>query len=507
MAAIPAGAYQVTAQAPGFRSVRIESLTFEVGRTLVRDFQLAVDTQREAVVVQAELPLLDRATSVVGHVVSAQTVQEIPLNGRHFVDLGPLVPGSVTSSQTGFSTTPIRGTGALAFNTTGNREEAVGYVVNGVTTNNLTFGSIGFPPPVASIQEFKIDNSTFSAEFGHVSGAIVNLVTRSGTDQFRGEAYEFFRNEALDARNFFEFTTPDPHPFDRNQFGGTFGGPILRSRTFFFATYEGLRQRQGIDLNTVVLSDAQRSAATDPVVTQLIPLIPHANYFDADGTPRFVGAADASVDENTWTADVRHNAGTRDRLLVFFGRQRISVVEPSSQGTNIPGFGQRRAIVKGTLTVNETHMFGAGLLNEARFGRTMQDGGTFPATAAQPRGFRDRQRRQSSARAAAARRRRRAQFRRPGDAAAGPRRQALRVQRHGDLHRRASLDQGRRRVPPLPQQQLRGGHRPVQFPDHGRVPLGHRQRVQHHARRAAQPHHAGCAVVLRAGLDQPSARR
>ena len=387
VAAIPAGGYQVTAQAPGFRTERIESLTFEVGRTLVRDFQLAAATRTEAVVVRAELPLLDRATSVVGHVVSAQTVQEIPLNGRHFVDLGPLVPGSVTSSQTGFSTTPIRGTGALAFNTTGNREEAVGYVVNGVTTNNLTFGSIGFPPPVASIQEFKIDNSTFSAEFGHVSGAIVNLVTRSGSDRFRGEGYEFFRNEALDARNFFEFTTPDPHPFDRNQFGGTFGGPVLRSRTFFFATYEGLRQRQGIDLNTVVPTDAQRSAATDPVVRRLIPLIPHANYFDADGTPRFVGAADASVDENTWTADVRHNAGTRDRLLVFFGRQNISVVEPGSQGTNIPGFGQRRSIVKGTLTVNETHMFSGGLVNEARFGRTMQDGGTFPATPLNPVDF------------------------------------------------------------------------------------------------------------------------
>jgi hypothetical protein len=385
--AITAGTYQVTAEARGFRSERIESLTFEVGRTLVRDFQLAVDTRRETVVVSAELPLLDRATSVVGHVVSSQAVQEIPLNGRHFVDLGMLVPGSVAPSQTGFSTTPIRGTGALAFQTTGNREEAVGYIVNGVTTNNLTFGSISFPPPVASIQEFKVDNSTFSAEYGHVSGAIVNLVTRSGTDHYRGEAYEFFRNDALDARNFFEFNTPDPHPFDRNQFGGTFGGPILRGRTFFFATYEGLRQRQGIDMNGVVLSDAQRAAAADPVVRNLIPLIPRANQFDADGTPRFVGAADASVDENTWTGDVRHNAGTRDRLLAFFGRQRITGVEPGAQGTNIPGFGQQRAITKTTLTVNETHMFGAGLLNEARFGRTMQDGGTFPAAVLNPADF------------------------------------------------------------------------------------------------------------------------
>ena len=122
---------------------------------------------------------------------------------------------------------------------------AVAYLVYGVTTNNLTFGSIGFPPPITSIQEFKIDNSTFSAEFGHVSGAIVNLITRSGTDRFRGEAYEFFRNDALDARNFFEFTSPDPHPFERNQFGGSAGGPLVRGHAFFFATYEGLRQRQG----------------------------------------------------------------------------------------------------------------------------------------------------------------------------------------------------------------------------------------------------------------------
>ena len=209
---IPAGAYQVTAEAPGFSSERIEALTFEVGRTLVRDFKLAVD-QRETVVVNAELPLLDRAKSVVGHVVPATTVQEIPLNGRHFIDLGSLAPGSVAPSQTGFSSPPIRGIGALALNTAGNREEAVGYIVNGVSTTNMVYGQLNFSPPIASIQEFKIDNSTFSAEYGDVSGAIVNLVTRSGTDRFRGEAFEFFRHDALDARNFFEFTTPDPHPF------------------------------------------------------------------------------------------------------------------------------------------------------------------------------------------------------------------------------------------------------------------------------------------------------
>ena len=147
-------------------------------------------------------------------------------------------------------------------------------MVNGVSTNNLTFGSLYFEPPLGSIYEFKVDNSAFAAEHGHVSGAIVNIVSRSGTDRFRGEAFEFFRNDALDARNFFEFTSPDPHPFDRNQFGGSLGGPIWRGRTFFFGSYEGFRQRQGLDMNSLVLSDEQRAAATNPIVRQLIPLIP-----------------------------------------------------------------------------------------------------------------------------------------------------------------------------------------------------------------------------------------
>ena len=224
--------------------------------------------------VRAEVPLVDRASATVGHVVTGQTVQQMPLNGRHFTDLGLLVPGSVAPSQTGFSSRPIRGIGTLAFNTAGNREESVAFLVNGVSTNNLTFGSLIFEPPLGSIQEFKVDNSGFAAEHGHVSGAIVNIVTRSGTDQIHGDAFEFFRNDALDARNFFEFTTPDPHPFRRNQFGGSIGGPIKRGRTFFFAAYEGFRQRQGVDLNSLVLSDEQRAAATDPVVRQLMPLIP-----------------------------------------------------------------------------------------------------------------------------------------------------------------------------------------------------------------------------------------
>jgi hypothetical protein len=387
IAAIPNGTYTVTAEATGFRTERIEALNVDVGRTLVRDFHLAVGEASETVLVRAEVPLIDRATATVGHVVTAETVQQIPLNGRHFTDLGLLVPGSVAPSQTGFSSRPIRGVGALAFNTAGNREEAVGFLVNGVTTNNLTFGSLIFEPPLTSIQEFKVDNSVFGAEQGHVSGAIVNIVTRSGTDDVRGEAFEFVRNDALDARNFFEFTSTEPHPFHRNQFGGSLGGPIWRGRTFFFGSYEGLRQHQGVDLNSLVLSDEQRAAATNPVIGQLIPLIPRANVIDADGTPRFVGSAPAVADTDRWTVDVRHTIGKNDRAGVFFGSQYVTSVEPGTQGNSIPGFGSVSHPFTSILTINETHSFGATVVNEARFGMSRLDGGTFPAATLNPVDF------------------------------------------------------------------------------------------------------------------------
>jgi hypothetical protein len=385
--ALPNGTYTVTVEATGFRAERIDALTVDVGRTLVRDFHLAVGEFTEAVLVRSETPLVDRASATVGHVVTAATVQEIPLNGRHFTDLGLLVPGSLAPSQTGFSSRPIRGVGALAFNTAGNREEAVGFKVNGVTTNNLTFGSLVFEPPLISIEEFKVDNSVLSAEDGHVSGAVVNIVTRSGNDTFRGEAFEYFRNDALDARNFFEFTSEDPHPFSRNQFGGSIGGPIIRGRMFFFAAYEGYRHQQGVDLNSLVLSDEQRAAATNPAIRQLIPLIPRANYFDANGTPRFVGSAPAIADSDRWTLDLRHNAGTRDRLQVFYGSQHVESIEPLTSGNSIPGFGSRSHPFRSTLTIGETHAFGSATVNELRLGRNRLVGGTLPAAPLNPTDF------------------------------------------------------------------------------------------------------------------------
>lgn len=368
LVALPVGEYTVVASAAGFKKQAIEQIRLEVGRKLNQDLQLEVGDVSEQVLISSANDPIERSTTSVGHVIDRNMVRELPLNGRYFLDLGLLVPGSVTPPQGAFSASPSRGVGALAINTTGNREETVNYMINGITLNNLTFSSISFQPSINTIQEFKADNSTFNAEYGGSSGAIVNIGTRSGANQFHGELFEFFRNDALDARNFFELTSHEPAPFKRNQFGGNAGGPIIHDKLFFFGSYEGLRQRQGLNINSLVLNDAQRTVTTDPVITKLIALIPRANFVDSSGTARFVSSATAPVNVDQWTADVNYNLSERDRLHGYYAVQRSESSEPTRTGNTIPGFGAVTLALRQIFTLNETHTFSQSVLNELRLG-------------------------------------------------------------------------------------------------------------------------------------------
>jgi len=368
IAALPVGAYRLKVQTPGFQTQIVEELSIEVGRILVQDFRLGVGNFSQQMTVTPASQMVERTTISVGQVINRRMVQEIPLNGRYFLDLGLLVPGSVTPTQGAFSASPIRGLGSLAFNTAGNREETVNYLINGITLNNLTFSSISFQPSISTVQEFKVDNSTFSAEYGQSSGAVVNIATRSGANKFHGELFEFLRNDALDARNFFTFTSSEPPPFKRNQFGGNLGGPIVKNKIFFFFAYEGLRQRQGLPLNSLVLSDAERASATDPVIRKLIELIPRANFTDSLGTARFIGSASAPVDADQWTGDISYNLTKNDRLHGYYNIFRTEVGDPNRNGNTIPGFGHTTRLQRQILTLNETHTFGPAAVNEVRFG-------------------------------------------------------------------------------------------------------------------------------------------
>lgn len=379
VAALPVGTYSVEVRASGFKAQLADRVSIEVAQTLVQNFQMDVGAISEQVLVTSDVPVIETSTTSVGTVINQRTVQEIPLNGRHFVDLGLLIPGSVTPPQNGFLTAPLRGQGSFGLNTAGGREDTVNFMINGVNLNDMVQNQITFQPSINTVQEFKADNSTFSAEYGRNSGAIVNIATRSGANDFHGEFFEFFRNSALDARNFFERTT-DPAPFKRNQFGFNVGGPVLlphfgdggptfsykgQNKTFFFFSYEGLRQRQGLTISGVTVpTEAQRAGVTDPVVQNLLPFIPHANV----GTNGFAGSATAPVDLDQFTTDISHNFGSNDRLHVYYAIQRDRRGEPILQLNTVPGFGDTRTSRRQIFTLNGTHTFSSTVVNEARFG-------------------------------------------------------------------------------------------------------------------------------------------
>lgn len=369
--ALPPGTYSVEVQMKGFQSQLAKGLEVLVNTNAVQNFALNVASTTETVTVEATAPMIEATTVTVGQAIDQRTVQEIPLNGRHFVDLALLVPGSVTPPQNGFLTAPLRGQGSFAVNTAGNREDTVNFMVNGINLNDMVQNQITFQPSINTVAEFKVDNSTYSAEFGRNSGAIVQIATRSGGDSYHGEVFEFLRNNDLDARNFFNPSPTLQSPFKRNQFGAAFGGPIIKNKTYFFLSYEGLRQRQGLTLNTAVLPDtgansrATVMAAGNPTSLQLLNLIPRAT--DATGT-HFLGSATAPVNIDQGTADISQNIGNNIRLHGYYAGQHDLRQEPTLQGNTLPGFGDTRESKRQIATFSVDQTFTSTLVNEARAG-------------------------------------------------------------------------------------------------------------------------------------------
>ena len=370
--ALRIGNYDVSVKAPGLDTALAKSLVLEVGRTTVQNFQLKVAQANEVVTVEGEVPVIETSTITVGQTIEQRTVQEIPLNGRHFVDLALLTPGTVIPPANGFLTAPLRGQGAFGIVTAGDREDTTNFMINGINLNDMANGQVTFQPTIDTVSEFTINNQTPSAEYGRNSGATVNIATRSGTNQFHGEAYEFVRNNDLDARNFFNPSGTPMNPFKRNQFGGDIGGPIIHNKTFFFGSYEGLRQRQGLALSSSVPSAAQRALVTDPNLQKLMQLVP-AGVQPAAGSPisataSFTGSAVAPVNIDQGTGDIQHNFSDKDRLHGYYVFQRDQRLEPNLSGATIPGGGDARQSHRQLFTLDENHVFANNLVNDFRLG-------------------------------------------------------------------------------------------------------------------------------------------
>ena len=374
---LPVGRYSVEVKANGMQTMVVSDVPVDVRAQVRQDFSLKVAATTETIQIQAAAPVVEGSSVSVGTTVTQKIVQEIPLNGRHFIDLAYLTAGTMAPPANGFLTAPLRGQGSFAINTGGAREDTTNFMINGINVSDPVQNQITFQPVINTVEEFKIDNSTFSAEYGRNSGAIVNIATRSGTNALHGEAYEFIRNSYFDARNFSNPThvlvngalTPSLQaPFKRNQFGADGGGAIRKDKTFFYLSYEGLKQRQSVPLSSLVLTDAQRAqvlATSDPVVRNLLPIIPVAN----SGTNLYVSGATANVDIHQGTANISHNFSDANRLSVYYVLQHdLRGEPPTSDGNTLPAFGDVREGRRQILTINDTHVLSPTLVNEFRLG-------------------------------------------------------------------------------------------------------------------------------------------
>src|SRR5207245_469631 len=232
---LPPGTYPLQATAQGFNSFSQSGITVQVGHAITLNVAMEVGSISESVTVAGEAALVNTQSSTVQHTVDSARITELPLNGRNVLQLQALLPGVVangTSGQFG-QTNPV-------FVINGARSLMVNYMLDGAT-NLTSFWNVpnDYPNPDA-LQEFTARTHSYSAVYGRNGGAVVEAATRSGTNQFHGSAFEFVRNDTLDARSFF---APKAPPFKRNQYGVTFGGPVVKNRTFFFFSGQGTKER------------------------------------------------------------------------------------------------------------------------------------------------------------------------------------------------------------------------------------------------------------------------
>ena len=381
------GEYRLQVTAPGFALYTVRTLTLEVDQRTNLNVELGLASAGETVQVESSAPLIDAGTITVGQVIDQRTVQQIPLNGRHFLDLTQLTPGSVVPPVSGSLTVASRGLGANSFITAGQREDSANFMINGVNLNDLAQNQITFQPSINTTAEFKISNSTLSAEYGRSSGSVVNVLTRSGSNAFHGEAFEYARNNYFDARNFFNRKPARMNALRRHNFGGDLGGPVWKDRTFFFLSYEGLRQSQDILLKSTVLTAAQRAtfaANANTAYAKLINFIPVAN--DASGSV-FTGSSPGPVKTDQFTGDLSHKISEIDNLHAYYAYQQDARTEPNLQGNTVTGFGDHRTAHRQIGTINEVHIFSSNVVNEARLGFNRVAIGFVPNTLANPQAY------------------------------------------------------------------------------------------------------------------------
>ncbi|HKB99174.1 MAG TPA: carboxypeptidase-like regulatory domain-containing protein, partial [Terriglobales bacterium] len=385
------GTYSVTVSAPGFATRVERDLQLTVGAIRNLDVSLTVGTTAEHVEVQAAAADVETDTSVVSATVEQQRIVDLPLNGRDWTQLAVLQPGVVSvraqEPTTGNSNRGVRGFGnQLASN--GHSPYENTYRVDGINENDYSNGApgsvIGANLGVDAIQEFNVVTTSYTAEYGRTSGSVINAVTRSGANDLHGSAFVFDRDKIFDARNFFD--APKIPPFHRVQFGAAAGSPIRKNRTFIFAAYEGVRQSQSINFNSVVPSPDARTGqvhradgtpvtvTVDPNIVPYLGLYPLPNFGLNPGsfgdTGNYVTTGLSNVSENFVTTRFDHTLSKNDTLSGTYLYDNGPQTVPDSLGNTLSRLNAGRQLV----SITERHIFSSKMLNVVRLGYNRSTG-------------------------------------------------------------------------------------------------------------------------------------
>lgn len=388
LTSLPPGSYRLEIEASGFKVIPplVILRVNQQGRVNVR-LMLAGATGYEIIVTDSLLSLKQDSASL-GTVIENRQVTGLPLDGRNFFELSLLVPGAVPAAPG--SAGSVRGD--FAFSVNGAREDSNNFLLDGVYNVDPKLNTFGVRPPVDAIREFEMLTSTYDAAFGRNAGAQVNVVLKSGSNDFHGSAYEFFRNGALDARNFFAPGDQPKPKYQRNQFGFSLGGPIVKDRTFFFADYEGTRAREGVTRITNVptlrerVGDFSQSAAVpiDPLTGMPFPggIIPDtrqsaigrriAALYPAPNRAvpfqNFVSSPVQRDNNNSFDARLDHVLSERSSWVFRYSFGDRDLFEPFSGPTFslVPGYGTNIPRRSQNIMLGETHVFSPAFVNEAR---------------------------------------------------------------------------------------------------------------------------------------------
>ena len=393
---LPVGHYRLEASAKDFRKFAQEGITLSVNEAANVPIRLTIGSPTQLVQVQANAALIETSDTTLGKTVGERDILDLPLNGRNFSQLGLLQPGVVPITP-GLAQAGGSLRDGEAYSVNGQRPESNDFLIDGASNFNAVDGGFVLKPPIDAIAEFKILTHTANAEFGGAAGSTTNIVTRSGSNRLHGAAWEFLRNDKLDAANFFEnadgFAKSE---YRQNQFGGTLGGPIRKDKTFFFGYYEGFRNRQGETINGVRVPSALERQGDfsedgpllnffapggpaplpgsmvpfiDPTAQKVLELYPLPNARDASGVLDLYNATQILRDnEDQFGVRIDHYLSSRDTLnfrYMFLDGLRFDPL--STSGAGVPGFPVGENHRTQNFVAQLTHTFSPSVVGITRF--------------------------------------------------------------------------------------------------------------------------------------------